>query len=189
MNMGEITMKTYETDRLILKTLDKTYAGMVVDYYTRNKDFLRQWISSRDESFYTVECQEKRLEEDLENASNNKSLRLWIFKKGSNDRLIGTVAFNNILLCSYLSCQIGYRLDKDEINRGYITEAARCGIDVMFHDYKLHRIEANIMPDNIASLLVARKLGFIEEGMVHKYLKVNGTWQDHMRMALINNNA
>ena len=57
----------------------------------------------------------------------------------------------------------------------------------MFNDYKLHRIEANIMPRNEPSLKVAKKLGFIDEGILHKYLKINGKWQDHIHMALINN--
>lgn len=182
-------MKISETDRLVLKTLDKAYAGMVADYYSRNKDFHKEWISLRDDSFYTAGYQEKHLEEDLLNASYKKSLRLWIFKKNQRDRVIGTVAFNNILWGSYLSCHIGYRLDKDEINKGYITEAAGRGIDVMFNEYGLHRIEADIMPNNNASLKVAENLGFINEGILHKYLKVNGEWQDHVRMALINDKA
>jgi [ribosomal protein S5]-alanine N-acetyltransferase len=179
-------MKACETNRLILKTLDKTYASLVVDYYLRNKDFLKEWISLRDESFYTIEFQEKHLEEDLINASNNTSLRLWVFDKDRPDKIIGTIAFNNILWGSSLSCQIGYRLDKDEINKGYITEAASRGIDVMFNDYKLHRIEANIMPRNEPSLRVAKKLGFVKEGILHKYIKINGKWQDHIHMAMIN---
>ena len=179
-------MKAYESDRLILKTLDKTYASLVVDYYLRNKDFLKEWISLRDESFYTIDSQEKHLEEDLMNATNKSSLRLWVFDKNNTDRIIGTIAFNHILWGSSLSCQIGYRLDKDEINKGYITEAARRGIEVMFNDYKLHRVEANIMPRNEPSLKVAKKLGFIDEGVRHKYLKINGKWQDHIHMALIN---
>ena len=29
--------KTYETERLILRVLDKSYADLVIDYYLRNK--------------------------------------------------------------------------------------------------------------------------------------------------------
>jgi len=182
-------MNAYETERLVLRTLDKSYAGLVADYYSRNKDFLRQWISLREDSFYTEEFQQKQLEEDLAKASDNKSLRLWIFKKDQEDKVIGTVAFNNIILGHFLSCHIGYRLDKDQVNRGYITEAAGRAIKAMFDDYGLHRIEADIMPNNIPSMMVARKLGFVEEGLLNKYMKINGEWQDHLRMALINNNV
>jgi ribosomal-protein-alanine N-acetyltransferase len=81
---------------------------------------------------------------------------------------------------------MGYKLDKDELNKGYITEALRKGIDIMFNEYGLHRIEANIMPKNSRSLRVAEKLGFYNEGLALKYLKISGRWEDHIHMVLRN---
>ncbi len=48
----------------------------------------------------------------------------------------------------------------------------------------LHRLEANIMPENRASLEVVRSLGFRLEGLSRRYLKIAGTWRDHERWAL-----
>ena len=59
----------------------------------------------------------------------------------------------------------------------------------MFNDYKLHRIEANVMPKNKASLKVLKKLGFHEEGLAYNYLKINGKWEDHVYLALLDNKA
>lgn len=175
------------TDRLILKTLGKSDAGLAADYYLRNKEFLSEWISLRDDEFYTIEHQREQIEKDLMNLECKNSVRLWIFDKCYSDRTIGTISLNNILWNAIMSCQLGYRLDKDEINKGYITEAVQRGIEFMFNDYKLHRIEANIMPKNKTSLRVAEKLGFKNEGMAYEYIKINGKWEDHIRMALINN--
>ncbi|MBW5446222.1 ribosomal-protein-S5-alanine acetyltransferase [Cohnella sp. CFH 77786] len=47
-------------------------------------------------------------------------------------------------------------------------------------------IEANIMPRYRASLRVVEKLGFQNEGLAKKYLKINGIWEDHIHMVLIN---
>jgi [ribosomal protein S5]-alanine N-acetyltransferase len=69
-----------------------------------------------------------------------------------------------------------------------MTEAVRKGIDIMFNDYKLHRIEANVIPRNARSLKVVRKLGFREEGLAKDYLKINGIWEDHIHMVLLNEN-
>lgn len=77
-------------------------------------------------------------------------------------------------------------MDVDEINMGYITEAIQEGIDIMFHEYGLHRIEANIMPKNVRSFKVVEKLGFYNEGLAYKYLKINGKWEDHIHMVLLN---
>ncbi|WP_330587982.1 GNAT family protein [Anaerocolumna sedimenticola] len=73
----------YQTERLYLKVLDKSNADQVLDYYRRNKDFLEEWEAVRDESFYTLACQEKLLEKDLMDMDQNVSLRLWIYKKKS----------------------------------------------------------------------------------------------------------
>lgn len=178
--------KIYKTERLILKVLDKSYAGLVVDYYMRNKSFLEEWEPIREEFFYTKQYQEEQLEKELTNIKNNNSLRLWIFKKENENKIIGCVAFNNIVRGSFLSCHLGYKLDKDEINKGYMTEAIQKGIDIIFNEYGLHRIEANIMPKNKPSLRVVEKLGFYNEGLAQKYLKINGKWEDHIHMVLLN---
>jgi ribosomal-protein-alanine N-acetyltransferase len=81
---------------------------------------------------------------------------------------------------------LGYKLDADEINKGYMTEALRKGIDIAFNEVGLHRIEANIMPKNKRSLRTVEKLGFYNEGLAYKYLKINGKWEDHIHMVLLN---
>lgn len=55
-----------------------------------------------------------------------------------------------------------------------------------FDELRLHRIEANIMPRNSASLKMVEKLGFSSEGLARKYLKINGIWEDHIHMVLLN---
>lgn len=175
-----------ETERLVLKVLDKKDAKLVLDYYIRNRDFLREWGPERNEEFFTLTFMERVLECELKEYEQGRLLRLWIFKKGDMSRVVGTVAFNNIIRGAFLSCHLGYKLDKDEINKGYATEAIRKGIDIIFNYYGLHRIEANIMPRNTPSLRVVEKLGFYNEGMAYKYLKINGKWEDHIHMVLLN---
>lgn len=179
----------YETDRLILKVLDRSYAGLVRDYYLRNQSFLEEWEPVKEEEFYTIEYQEEQLDQELIRIEDKSSLRLWIFKKNDESRIIGSVGFNNIIRGAFLSCHLGYKLDQDEINHGYMTEAIQEGIHIMFQEFGLHRIEANIMPKNIRSLRVAEKLGFYNEGLAFKYLKINGKWEDHIHMVLLNDNV
>lgn len=159
--------RLYETDRLYLKVLDESYTNIVLDYCIRNKEFLREWEPERDEEFFTWEYQRKILKKDYEAFSWGNSLRLWILKK-DDEKLIGCVGFSNIIRGAFQSCHLGYKLDKDEINKGYTTEAVKKGIEIMFNEYKLHRIEANIMPRNTASLRVVEKLGFYNEGLAYK---------------------
>jgi len=176
----------YETDRLFLRILDESFAGRVLDFYERNKVHLDEWESVKDINFYSRKFQADQLSKDLASIEDNGSLRLWIFKKTDMNRVIGSVAFNNIVWGAFLSCHLGYKLDKDELKMGYMTEAIRKGIDIMFNEFGLHRIEANIMPRNKRSLRVVEKLGFVSEGMSPKYLKINDKWEDHVHMVLLN---
>jgi len=44
----------------------------------------------------------------------------------------------------------------------------------------------NIISKNKASLRVVEKLRFYNEGITYIYLKINGKWEDHMHMVLLN---
>lgn len=178
--------RTYETDRLILKVLDKSHAELVLDYYSRNRVFLEEWEPLKGEEFYTREHHEKQLNDEFNNIEKGNAFRLWIFKKDDQSKIVGSVGFNNIVRGAFLSCHLGYKSDKDEINKGYITEAIQKGIEIMFNEFGLHRIEANIIPRNKRSLRVVEKLGFYNEGFAYKYLRINGVWEDHIHMVLLN---
>lgn len=178
--------KVYETERLLLKVIDGTYAELVLDYFLRNKAFLEEWEPVKSEESYTKEYHEKQLDKELINMESKGSLRVWIFKKEDESKIIGTIGFSNIVRGAFLSCYLGYKLDKDEINKGYMTEAIKKGVSIMFNDFNLHRIEGNIMPKNKRSLRVLEKSGFYNEGLAYKYLKINGKWEDHIHMVLLN---
>jgi [ribosomal protein S5]-alanine N-acetyltransferase len=180
--------KQYETERLYLNVLDESCSHQVLDYYIRNREFLNEWDPVRCDEFYNLDYQREQLKKDMISFEAENQLRLWLLKKssGETDRIIGSIAFSNIVRGAFLSCHLGYKLDKDELNKGYITEAIKKGIDIVFKDFKLHRIEANIMPKNKASLRVVEKLGFYNEGLAYKFLKINGKWEDHIHMVLLN---
>ena len=183
--MKEKSKTVYETDRLIIRCLDVNDSDLLLDYLKRNRKFLKQWEPVRDESYFTKESVLSIIENELKSFNSNNSLCLYIFNRGDN-RIIGNVSLTNIVYGPFQSCFLGYKLDESEINQGKITEALSKLIDIAFNEYKLHRIEANIIPDNIRSLKVIRKLGFIEEGKSSRYLKINGKWEDHIHFVLLN---
>jgi ribosomal-protein-alanine N-acetyltransferase len=178
--------KTVETERLVLRTLSGGDAESVRAYFDRNRVFLEPWEPEREEAFYTRERQRELLEAEQAEMDAGRMLRLWVFKKDKPHRVIGSVSFGCIVRGCFLSCFLGYRLDTRETGRGYMSEAVRKGVEVMFGEYGLHRIEANIIPRNAASLRVAEKAGFLPEGIARKYLKIHGVWEDHVHMVRMN---
>jgi [ribosomal protein S5]-alanine N-acetyltransferase len=115
-------------------------------------------------------------------------LKLWIFGKSDSaySRIIGVISFSQIIEGCFLSCFLGYSIDASETGKGYMTEALDTAIRYVFDSVRLHRIEANIQPENAPSLRVAQKLGFREEGLARKYLKIDSKWHDHLHMVILN---
>ncbi|HZW82838.1 MAG TPA: GNAT family N-acetyltransferase [Candidatus Deferrimicrobium sp.] len=183
-NLEELVL---ETDRLYLKVLDEHFAPQVLDYYQRNNELLKQWEPLRDREFYTIPSQQNILQGEFDKIQTGQLFRVWLFKKEEDFRKpIGTVALSNIVRGAFQSCHLGYKLDVQEINQGYMTEAVQAVTRYAFEDLRLHRIEANIIPRNQASMKVVQKLGFYDEGLAKKYLKINGIWEDHIHMVLLN---
>ncbi len=174
------------TQNLILRTLDAADALKVLEYFDRNRAFLRPWEPERGEEFYTANYHRELLEAEQAEMDAGRMVKFWLFRKDEPERVIGSLAFNNIVRGCFLSCFLGYRLDAQETGRGYMTEAVLRGAEIMFNECGLHRIEANIIPRNAASLRVAAKAGFTSEGLARKYLKINGVWEDHIHMVLLN---
>lgn len=56
----------------------------------------------------------------------------------------------------------------------------REGLKAGFTVLKLHRVMANYRPENLRSERLLARLGFEKEGLARSYLKINGSWADHV---------
>ncbi|MBF4693922.1 GNAT family N-acetyltransferase [Fusibacter ferrireducens] len=178
-------MKKYHTERLVLRTLEKDEHDLLVNYLERNKTFLAPWEPKREQSYFEAENIGRMLENECKNNELGTALSLYIFKKDS-DEIIGNVTLSNIIYGPFLSGFIGYKLDHNLEKQGIMTEALNKMIEIAFNEYHLHRLEANIMPRNIASIKVVEKHHFEKIGLNRKYLKINGKWEDHWTYVLLN---
>jgi ribosomal-protein-alanine N-acetyltransferase len=66
-----------------------------------------------------------------------------------------------------------------------MTEALQVLLPYAFDRIGLHRVEAACLPQNAASRGLLLKLGFVEEGYARRYLRINGSWQDHVLYGLL----
>lgn len=174
------------TQRLCLKTLTPSAASDVLEFYIENRDFLEPFEPMRDPNFYTRQHQRLLLKYDQKGMAESSMIRFWIFEKNDMARPIGTISLTNIMRGVFQSCFLGYKIAEVHSRKGYMTEALFEILQYAFGELDLHRVEANIMPSNTASLALVRKFGFHEEGMAIRYLKINGDWEDHLHMVLLN---
>lgn len=178
-------MLKYETKNLILRSLDIEDLIVLKNYLLENQDFMKEWSPTTDSSFYENENLEKIIFDEIKQNENKSALKLHLFLKKEN-KLIGSISLSNIVYGPFLSCFLGYKLHKDYLKKGYMSEALEKIINIAFDEFKLHRIEANIIPKNIASQKLVQKFGFENEGLSKKYLKINGVWEDHYHYVLLN---
>lgn len=178
--------KSYETERLLLKPLNKEAAPLVLSFYEDNKSLFEPWEPIRSLNFYTLSYHKASLTAECNQMTEGKLMRYWVFLKDNPEEIIGTFCFQNLLREPYLSCSLGYKFSHRYLHQGYALESIRKGIEINFKDYRMHRIEAFIMPGNDPSQRLIEKLSFQYEGISYSYARVNGIWVDHMRYSLIN---
>jgi ribosomal-protein-alanine N-acetyltransferase len=99
--------------------------------------------------------------------------------------VIGVVNINEIVGGAFQSAYLGYYGMVRHAGRGRMTEAVAQAVAFAFTDLGLHRLEANIQPENHRSLELVRRLGFQKDGFSRRYLRIGGAWRDHERWALL----
>ena len=99
-------------------------------------------------------------------------------------RLVGQVTAGTVVRGAFDSAAVGYWVDGAVAGRGVLPTALALLVDHCFDVVGLHRVEANIRPENLASRRVVEKLGFREEGLHRRYLFIDGDWRDHLSFAV-----
>jgi len=105
------------------------------------------------------------------------------------DAIAGVINISNIVLGFFRSGYLGYYAFAGFERQGLMREGLQAVIRHGFRKLKLHRLEANIQPDNAASLALVRSCGFSKEGYSPRYLKICGRWRDHERWAILSSSS
>ena len=133
----------------------------------------------------------KTLEMDndwFENALNDKSNRNLYFgiDEIETGEFIGLIQLTNV---DYVSrnAMLGFVIGNDKKQgKGYGYEANKLIIDYSFMQINLKKITSYILEDNIPSIGLFVKLGFIEEGFLREHFYVDGKFKNITIMSLIN---
>ncbi|MCU1673840.1 MAG: GCN5-related N-acetyltransferase [Frankiales bacterium] len=99
-------------------------------------------------------------------------------------RLAGQLTCNGVVRGAFDNAYVGYWVDGALAGRGILPTALAMVVDHCFGAVGLHRVEANVRPENAASRRVVEKLGFREEGLHQRYLYIDGGWRDHISYAV-----
>lgn len=99
--------------------------------------------------------------------------------------IVGSVNLSQIFRGGFQNAYLGYYIGAQYSGQRHMTEAVELTLGYAFEQLKLHRLEANIQPRNVASIALVKRVGFVREGFSRRYLKICGRWRDHERWAII----
>ncbi|MFA5856769.1 MAG: GNAT family protein [Candidatus Pacearchaeota archaeon] len=163
------------TDRLILREIS-----------TKDKTILMKNMNNLNIAAFLLEVPYPFKNKDAESWINfaikesKKKKRDYVFAitiKG-NDSMIGEVILNDF---DYYrkSAALSYWLSESEWKKGIIQEAVKKVMEFAFIELKLKRLELAAFTDNLASNQVAKKLGFIYEGVKRQASYAESTKKFH----------
>jgi len=113
----------------------------------------------------------------------NPGLR-WGLEDKASGALIGSCglfAWNR----DWAKCATGYELARGARGQGLMREALLAALAWGFAEMGLNRIEAQIHPDNQASLKLAEGLGFVTEGRLREVARWGGQFRDLLQLGLL----
>ena len=155
------------------------------DVRRRNVDWLTKWEPARipgqpdvveDHDAFNVRCSARQRERQL-----GAGYGFGIFVDGN---FAGEINVSSVQRGPFQSAYIGYWIDERQAGRSYVPEALVVVARYSFEELKLHRLQIAIIPRNQASRRVVEKLQIRDEGTAHRYLEINGIWEDHVRYAI-----
>lgn len=105
----------------------------------------------------------------------------------ARDDIVGTFNISGVIRGRFQSAYLGYEVFYPYQRKGYMSQGMQLLLAEAFGPLNLHRLEANIQPDNAASIRLVKNAGFTKEGYSRAYLNVGGKgWKDHERWAIVN---
>ena len=113
------------------------------------------------------------------------SNKAFVVCRRDTEALVGVINITNIVLGQFCSAYLGFYAFAGQERQGFMREGLQALIQHAFTDLQLHRLEANIQPENAASIALVTACGFDKEGLSPRYLNIGGQWRDHERWALL----
>ena len=98
--------------------------------------------------------------------------------------ITGVFNINEIVRGLFQSAYLGFYAVAEYAGQGYMKAGLNLILEKSFTEMNLHRLEANIQPDNVRSIALVKRQGFRKEGYSPRYLKINDEWRDHERWAI-----
>jgi [ribosomal protein S5]-alanine N-acetyltransferase len=101
-----------------------------------------------------------------------------------DDELAGVYNVSEIVRGAFQSAYLGYYAFVPLAGTGSMRAAMPLVFAHAFDELRLHRLQANVQPENVRSRRLLEATGWREEGYAPRYLFIDGAWRDHVLYAV-----
>ena len=120
--------------------------------------------------------------------NNNSEEVLLVVEDTAAGKLIGHVGLYKI---DSIAKKTEYGIliaDDDSRGKGYGTKCTSLMVDYAFTELGMHKVTAEVLSVNAASIAMFKKCGFIVDGCLRDDVFKNGRYYDVLCMSILNNN-
>lgn len=174
-----VELPTLDTERLTLRALEDRDVDAIFAIFS-DQDVMRYWSSTA----LVDRHQARQMLEQIREGFRTRTLLKWGIALRETDLVIGTCTLTSLDFDNRRA-EIGYALGSAHWRRGYMSEALDRFVAYAFNDLNLHRLEADVDPNNAASIRSLERLGFQREGYLRERWHVGGGIQDAIFYGLL----
>lgn len=150
-------------------------------YLIRSEDEVMKYMDVP--KMESLDDADKLIKSIEESYKNETGISLGIVEKSSN-KFIGYFGFWRIV-SEHCRAEIGYALNLNYWNKGYMTETLHTMVRYGFRHINLHSIEANTNPGNLHCIALLEKIGFKKEAYFRENYLFNNKFTDSIIYSLL----
>ncbi|NQY64341.1 MAG: GNAT family N-acetyltransferase [Alteromonadaceae bacterium] len=174
-----------KTKNLLITVLNPKDYLLLSEYEKKNNRHLAKWEPLRDPAYFNHAQTKGRVQNNYTGFLAGNSICLVGLNPERNE-IIASCSFTNIVYGVFQACHLGFSVSENYQGKGLMFEILQASLNYVFTEFDLHRVMANYMVTNVRSAKLLENLGFKQEGLAESYLKISGSWQDHVLTAKIN---
>ncbi|MEG0774261.1 GNAT family N-acetyltransferase [Clostridium sp.] len=161
---------------IFIELLNELDAEKLFKFECENRDYFESMVPSRGEYYYNYDNFKAIFKDILQ--EQHMGLAYMYLIKDCASNIIGRVNLVSVVRGRVNKAELGYRIGKAYVGRGYATKAVGLVLKEARNKHALHYLEAGAASDNIGSQRVLIKNGFKFTERISNYIYHNGKWKD-----------
>jgi len=183
--MKETFPKELIFDRVILRKIKKEDSSDRLQIIKANEKHLIKFLMNAEETRHTLAEEEQKVISLIKKWDEEKQYTYSMFDKES-DEYLGTM----MLVVENTGAkvfEIAYWLREDFCSKGIVTEAVKGVYEFLDNYIEANKVTIYVQKDNIPSIKVTQKLGFVMESRMNSVEMINNKLIDYLIFVKLKN--